>query len=230
MTLRSLHRVHRWIAIPTGVFIVGWVVTGVVPLVPLPAPPPRRAQTLDVAQIAVTPMEAARALVGPGITPDISSIRLVRLGDVLAYEIAAEGREPRLVDARSGRPFTVDAGLARSIAAVRAPVGAQIVHADILDRRRHDLTYLWGSLPAHRVAFDDPWVTVVYVGVEDGSVRSTTRWSRAFDTVAAFHTFGPLELVIGDPLRKGSLLAIALTALVLALTGYAIVVWRQPRA
>jgi hypothetical protein len=232
MTLPSLHRFHRWIAIPTGVFIVGWIVTGVVSVVPPPAPPPRRAQTLDLAQIAVTPMEAALALVGPGIAPDVRSIRLVQLGDVLAYEIAAGGLGPRLVDARSGRPITVDAGLARSIAAVRAPVGAQVVHADIVTRRRHDLTYLWGPLPAHRVAFDDPWATVVYVGAEDGSVRSTTRWSRALDTVFAFHTFGPLELVVGEPaVRKGTLVAIALTALVTALTGYAIVVaWRRPGA
>jgi hypothetical protein len=231
MTLRLLHRVHRWIAIPTGVFIVGWIVTGVVSQVPPPAPPARRAQTLDLALIAVTPMEAALALVGPGIAPDVRSIRLVQLGDVLAYEIAAGGREPRLVDARSGRPITVDAGLARSTAAGRAPVGAQVLHADILTRRRHDLTY-GGSLPAHRVAFNDPWATVVYVGAEDGSVRSTTRWSRTRDTVFAFHTFGPLELVVGEPaIRKGTLIAIALTALLTALTGYAIVVaWRRPGA
>ena len=80
------------------------------------------------------------------------------------------------------------------------------------------------------MAFDDPWATVVYVGAEDGSVRSTTRWSRAVDTVWAFHTFGPLELVAGDPARKGTLIVISLTALLTALTGYAIVAWRQPRA
>jgi hypothetical protein len=230
MTLPSLHRAHRWIAIPTGVFIVGWLVSGVVSMVPSPAPQPRRAQTLDLAQITVTPIEAALALAGPGIAPDVRSIRLVQLGDVLAYEIAVEGRGPRLVDARSGRPFTVDAGLARSIAAVRAPVGARVVHADILTRRRNDLTYLWGSLPAHRVAFDDPWATVVYIGADDGSVRSMTRWSRVLETVWAFHTFGPLELVVGNPARKATLIVISLTALLTALTGYAIIAWRQRRA
>jgi hypothetical protein len=230
MTLPSLHRAHRWIAIPTGVFIVGWLVSGVLSMVPSPAPQPRRAQTLDLAQITVTPMEAALALVGPGIAPDVRSIRLVQLGDVVAYEIAAGGHGPRLVHAHSGRPINVDAGLARSIAAVRTPVGAQVVHADILTRRRHDLTYLWGSLPAHRVAFDDPWGTVVYIGAEDGSVRSTTRWSRALDIVWAFHTFGPLEVVVGDPARKATLILISLTALLTAFTGYAIVAWRQRRA
>jgi|SRR5262245_1770805 len=230
MTLSSLHWAHRWIAIPTGVFIVAWLVTGVVSMVPLPVPKARRAQTLDLGQTSVSPMEAALALAGPGIPPDVRSIRLVRLGDVLAYEIAAGGRGPRLVDARSGRPFTVDAGLARSIAAVRAPTDARIVHVDILTRRRNDLTYLWGSLPAHRVAFDDPWATVVYVGAEDGSVRSTTRWSRVMDTVWAFHTFGPLEPIVGDSARKAFLVVISLTALLTALTGYAIVAWRQRRA
>jgi len=228
MKLRSLHQVHRWIAIPTGVFIVGWIITGVVAMVPAPAPPPARAQTLDLAQITVTPAEAARALAGPGVAPDVRSIRLLRLGDVLAYEIAAEGLGPRLVDARSGRPITVDVGLAQRIAATRAPVGAQVVRTDLLSRRRHDLMYLWGALPAHRVAFDDPWATVVYVGAEDGSVRSTTRWSRAIDGVAAFHTFNPLDLVVRDPaIRKATLIAIALTALVTAFTGYAIVAWRE---
>lgn len=230
MTLPSLHRAHRWIAIPTGVFIVVWLATGVVSMVPWPGPPPRRAQTLDLAQITVTPIDAARALVQPGVDPDVRSIRLVRLGDVLAYEIAAGGRGPRLVDARTGRPFTVDAGLARSIAAVRAPVAAQVVHSDMLDRRRNDLTYLWGPLPAHRVAFDDTWATVVYVGADDGSVRSTTRWSRALDVIWSFHTFGPVDLVVGDSARKASLIVISLTALLTALTGYAIVAWRQRRA
>src|SRR5262245_27265704 len=135
MTLSSLHRVHRWIAIPTGVFIVGWIVTGVVSVVPPPAPPPRPAQALDITQVVVTPMEAALALAGPGIASDVRSMRLVWLGDLLAYEIAAEGRGPRLVDARSGRPITVDAGVARSIAAGLAPAGAQVVRADIISRR-----------------------------------------------------------------------------------------------
>lgn len=228
MKVRSLHRIHRWIAIPTGVFIAGWIITGVVAMVPAPGPRPRLAQTLDLAQIAVTPAEAARALAGAGVAPAVRSIRLHRLGDVLAYEIAVEGRGPQLVDARSGRPITVDAGLARGIAAARAPAGAQIVRTDLLSQRRHDPAYLWGALPAHRVTFDDSWATVVYVGAEDGSVRSTTRWSRAIGAVAAFHTFDPLDLVVREPaIRKAILIAIALTALVTALTGYAIAAWRQ---
>jgi len=227
MKLRS---VHRWIAIPTGVFIVWWIITGVVRLLPEPGPPPSPVQTLDLAQIAVTPAEAARALPLVGVTPAVTSIRLYQLGDVLAYEIAVAGLGLQLVDARSGRPITVDAGLARNIAAARAPAGAQIVRTDLISRRRHDLTYHWGALPAHRVAFDDPWATVVYVGTADGSVRSTTRWSRALDAVAALHTFSQLDLVVPEPAsRKATLIAIALTALVTALSGYAIVAWRQRR-
>jgi hypothetical protein len=228
MKLRSVHRIHRWIAIPTGVFIVGWIITGVVAMVPVPGPPPSPVQTLDLAQIAVTPAEAARALVWVGVAPAVTSMRLYRLGDVLAYEIAVAGRGLQLVDARSGRPITVDAGLARNIAAARAPAGAQIVRTDLLSRRRDDPMYLWGALPAHRVAFDDPWATVVYVGTDDGSVRSTTRWSRAIGVVASLHTFDPLDLVVREPaIRKATLIAVALTALVTALSGYAIVAWRQ---
>ena len=225
MKLRS---VHGWIAIPTGVFIVWWITTGVVRLLPEPGPPTSPVQTLDLAQIAVTPAEAARALALVGGTPAVTSIRLYRLGDVLAYEIAVAGRGLQLVDARSGHPITVDAGLARNIAAARAPAGTQIVRTDLLSRRRHDLMYHGGALPAHRVAFDDPWATVVYVGTDDGSVRSTTRWSRAVGAVAALHTFAQLDLVVGEPaIRKATLIAIALTALVTALSGYAIVPWRQ---
>ena len=61
MKLQSLHRVHRWIAISTGVFIVGWILTGVITLLPPPAPPPVLAETLDLAQIVVTPATAAQA-------------------------------------------------------------------------------------------------------------------------------------------------------------------------
>ena len=225
MKLRS---VHRWIAIPTGVFIVWWIITGVVRLLPEPGPSPSPVQTLDLAQIAVTPAEAARALALVGVTPRVTSIRLYRLGDVLAYEIAVAGHGLQLVDARSGRPITVDAGLARNIAAARAPAGAQIVRTDLLSRRRQDLMYHGGALPAHRVAFNDPWATVVYVGADDGSVRSTTRWSRAVGAVAALHTFAQLDLIVGEPaMRKATLIAIALTALMIALSGYAIVAWRQ---
>jgi hypothetical protein len=228
MRLRSLHRVHRWIAIPTGVFIVGWIITGVVAMVPAPGPRPGAVQALDLTQIAITPAKAAAALAEGGAAPVVSSIRLYPLGDVLVYEVAIAGRGPRLVDARSGQPLSVDAGLARRVAAARAPEGARVVGTDLLSRRRHDLTYLWGSLPAHRVTFDDPWGTVVYVGAEDGSVRSTTRWGRAIDGIAAFHTFDPLDLVVREPaVRKAALIAIALVALVTALTGYAIVAWRQ---
>src|SRR5262249_61053146 len=77
-------------------------------------------------------------------------------------------------------------------------------------------------------AFDDPRATVVYGGADDGSVRSTTRWSRAVGAVAALHTFAQLDLVVGEPaMRKATLIAIALTALMIALSGYAIVAWRQ---
>jgi hypothetical protein len=199
-----------------------------VAMVPELGPPPGPVQTLDLAQIAVTPAEAARALEWVGVAPAVTSIRLYRLGDVLAYEIAVAGRGLQLVDARSGRLITVDAGLARNIAAARAPAGAQIVRMDLLSRRRHDLMYPWGPLPAYRLAFDDPWATLVYVGTDDGSVRSTTRWSRAIGAVAALHTFAPLDLVVREPaIRKATLIAIALTALVTALSGYAIVAWRQ---
>jgi hypothetical protein len=196
-------------------------------MVPAPGPRPGAAQTLDLARVAVTPAEAAAALAEAGVVPVVSSIRLHQLGDALVYEVAIEGRGPRLVDARSGQPISVDAGLARRVAVARAPEGAQVVRTDLLSRRRHDLTYLWGPLPAHRVTFDDPWGTVVYVG-EEGSVRSTTRWGRAIDGIAAFHTFDPLDLVVREPaVRKAVLIAIALITLLVALTGYAIVAWRQ---
>jgi hypothetical protein len=226
MTLRGLHRIHRWIAIATGLFIVGWILTGVVPMVPAPGPGPRPPQALDLGQVAVTPAEAARAL--GGTVPAVTSLRLTQLGDVLAYEIALAGRGPRLVDARTGRPLTIDSELARSIATARAPAGARIAGADVLSRRRHDLTYLWGSLPAHRVTFDDPSATVVYVGAEDGTVWATTRWTRIRGAIGAFHTFDPLDLVLGEPkVRKAILVAVSLVALLTALTGYAIVAWRR---
>ncbi|HEU4366644.1 MAG TPA: hypothetical protein VFV05_00275 [Methylomirabilota bacterium] len=228
MRLRSLHRSHRWIAIPTGVFIIGWIVTGVVALVPTPAPVPRAAQTLDLAQVAVTPAEAVRALAETGVGAPVRALRLQRLGDVLAYEISVVGRGPQLIDARTGRRVTVDEGLARSIAVARAPAGARLVRADLLSRRREDLMYRWGGLPAYRITFDDPWATVVYVVAEDGSLQTTTRWGRVLGAVAALHTFDPLDLVLRDPaIRKAILIAVSLTALVTAITGYAIVVSRQ---
>jgi hypothetical protein len=226
MKLRSLHRIHRWIAVWTGVFIAGWIITGVVPMLPGSAPRPRPPQALDLAEVAVTPSEAAGVLAGAGAALAVTSLRLTQLGDVLAYEIAVAGRR-QFVDARTGRPITVDAGLARTIATAQAPAGAQVVRMDLVSRRREDLMYMWGTLPAHRLTFDDPWVTVVYVGV-DGFVRSTTRWSRVMDIVSSFHTFNPLDLVVGDPaIRKGILIAVSLVALLTALTGYAIVAWRQ---
>src|SRR5262245_32552754 len=105
MKLQSVHRVHRWIAIPTGGVIMGWIITGVLAMAPQPGPPPSPVQTLDLAQIAVTPAEAARALPSVGVAPAVTSIRLHRLGDVVAYQIAVAGRGLQLVDARSGRPI-----------------------------------------------------------------------------------------------------------------------------
>ena len=228
MTLRSLHRIHRWIAIVTGVFIVGWILTGVVRILPRPVPWMRPPTVLDVARVGVTPAEAARALAGTAAVPAITSLRLSQLGNVLAYEIVFFGQRPQFVDARTGRPVTIDAALARSIATTRAPAGARVVQMDLLSRRREDLLHAWGSLPAHRVIFDDRWSTVVYVGAEDGTVFSTTRWARVMDTIGAFHTFDPLDFLLRDPAaRKVVLIAVALVTLGTALTGYAIVAWRR---
>ena len=170
---------------------------------------------------------AAQALSVAGANPSVRSIRLHRLGDVLAYEFSVQGRGPQLVDARSGRVITVDVSLARSIASARAPAGAKVVRTDFISRRRQDLTYRWGALPALRVAFDDPRATVIYVGAEDGSVRSTTWWSRAIAVAAGLHTFDPLDLLVREPIRKAILTSIALGALMTALTGYVIAAWRQ---
>ena len=48
---------------------------------------------------------------------------------------------------------------------------------------------------------------------------------------ASLHTFDPLDSIVRDPaIRKAFLIVVALVALVLSVTGYAIIAWRQRTA
>ena len=124
MTLRSLHRIHRVVATPVGVLIVLWIITGIIPLLPTPAPPPVTGQPLDLSKAVVTPAEAVRAVAGSDVTPKVRWMRLQPLGDVIVYEVSVEGRPLQLIDATTGKRITVDAAVAERIATTRAPAGA----------------------------------------------------------------------------------------------------------
>jgi hypothetical protein len=229
MTLYRLHRIHRWIAIWSGVFLVGWIVTGVIALVPPPGGAPARSDAFDLGEAVVPPADAVRALAPTGSGPSVRSIRLYRLGDALVYEVTLAGRGVRLVDAGTGRVVSVDAALALRLAASGAPAGASVVGAETLSRRSDDLAYRWGALPAHRVAFDDPAGTVVYVGMRDGSLRSTTRLGRMIGVAAGLHTFEPLDLVLDPAIRKVAMFVVGLGALAAAVSGYFIAFRRSRR-
>src|SRR5687767_8049269 len=99
------------ISIPIGVFLIAWIVTGIIPLLPalLPAPagPSVAGQQLDMTKSVVTPAEAVRAVAGSDASPRVRGIRLQPLGGVMVYEISVEGRPPQLVDASTGRRITV---------------------------------------------------------------------------------------------------------------------------
>jgi hypothetical protein len=218
-------------AVTAGIFILVWLVSGIVMIVPpLSAGPARqRAPAADFPTVTMSPAEAIASLAKLlGATPQVHSVSLRRIAGMVVYEIAAGAGGSHMIDARTGRLFTITPQVAERVARHDFPTQANVRDINLVTR--HTFAYLWGPLPAYRIAFDDDRATVSYVSTSDGTVRRNDRRGRIRSAITSLHQFEPLKLVIeGNAVRKALLFLLSAVGIGVAGTGYYLALSRPQR-
>ncbi len=219
---RYLYLAHRWLGIALGLFVLAWVVSGVVMLFVgypklTPAEHLSRLQPLS-ADCCIAP-DAALAASGDPRTP--LSLRLTGAGGSPRY-LLDYGDGPLLaVDARSGKRIP-HIGAAEALASARQFAGAQV---RLLDRVEEDAWTRNHALarerPLYRLQADDGEGRLLYVSSHTGLVvRDATAHERSWNLLGAWlHWLYPLREVMPKALWSVALVYGALLAAVLALLG-----------
>jgi len=220
---RYLYLAHRWLGIGLGLFVLLWIVSGVVMLfVGYPKLTPEehlsRLQPLS-ADCCIAP-GAALAVSADPRTP--LSLRLTGAGGSPRY-LLDYGDGPLLaVDARSGRRIE-HIGSAEALASARQFThGAEV---RLLDRVEEDAWTRNHALarerPLYRLQADDAEGRLLYVSSHTGLVvRDATAHERAWNLLGAWlHWLYPLREVMPKAIWSVALVYGALLAAVLVLLG-----------
>jgi hypothetical protein len=223
ITLKTWHQIHKWISIAVGLFLLVWLVSGVVMVLPerwfqplLLAP----GEGIDYTSASLSPQAAIEHLEQTkGEEVQVSWVGFSALDGRLAYHLYLVDGSSALIDATTGEPIVVDVEMAERIASRlgdggTGPGTVQWVY-------KHDLVYPFGPLPVYRVIYDRSSAPMVYVSPEDGSVSVSSPGTRLRSALASLHTFEPLRLLTpSERLRKGLLVLLGLVGIGTALTGY----------
>jgi len=224
----KIQSVHKWIGVISGCFLLVWLVSGIVMVLPGFVPessgqPKERLLLLDGSEIS--PSEAIAVLTKSlGRSANVISVALMPIREVVAYRITMRDGNSALVDARAKRLFQVTPDLAESIVRDNFPTRALVHRTELI--QHHDLNYPWGSLPAYRVVFGDNLSTRYHLSIKDGAVQASNWWTRIQTATGRLHTFQPLKLVLEkDELREAFLILFSLLGIGVAATGYYLAIW-----
>lgn len=233
MSIRAIYRAHRWLAVGGGVFLLIWLSTGIVMVMPpifSTVPRERGPEPIDLRQVTLSPAEAVETLRRErDARPRANGVVLKQVGDVVAYEFDLAGQGTYLVDARSGRLLTITPDLADRIARARYPSDSPVVQVDHLTE--HSFDYPFGALPAYRIVRGNDGARVYYVAERTGAVLAADRWARFQAVMDALHTFEPLKLIVRGPDVASHALILASTlGIAVAATGYALALPRRRRS
>jgi hypothetical protein len=144
----------------------------------------------------------------------------------VAYDIRLKNGTAHLINAVSGRIFSITPDLAERYVRNTYPAEGGVLKVEQVDR--YSYAYQGGSLPVYHVVLDANPSVDFYVSVNDGVVRRSDRWNRLRGLLGSFHTFQPVKLVTSrDELRKGLLVLLSLVAIGAATTGYCLALARR---
>lgn len=220
---RAVYRVHKWLAVGAGLFLITWLISGIVMILPnrlFQTEPQYATREISYGKVVVSPAQALAGLeLSDRQTQDVRWIGLRQIGEAILYEISFHQHEPILVDAVSGHRFTLTKEAAEGLIRERYPT--QAATSEIQLQTEHSLAYAWGALPAYRFVFDDRPSIYYYAAIHSGDVQQSTPLSRARTAISSLHTFEPLRLIFEqDRYRKGFLLLFGLVGIGVAVTGY----------
>ncbi len=210
--MKKQYKLHRWLAVGIGLFLVIQVVSGAVWMLPWPGPVKlREAQSaLQWSPGLISFEEAARRVEQP------TEVRLQMLDGAPVYTVF--GARTVVVDAQRGGTIEIDEALARRVA--QRATGAKA--ARVQKVQRHSIGYRSGALPAFKVYFEDARKTMVAVDARTGAlIKATSRAARFQNLFESLHDWSVVSMY--TPVRRGIWSVVVLlsaVSLVAILSGY----------
>jgi len=225
MTRKQWYRLHKWLAVGSGIVLLMWCGTGVVMVIHHLSP---RISGLPTSQsvgafepidsLLVSPARAASIAADPldGRAPTQMDLR--PLGTRVVYRLRSPGGNTAMVDARSGSLVRVDSALAVALVRQRYDLGGDVTSFRTI--RSNDSRYPFGTLPGLQMRLADGGRATFTVGVSSGEVFRSSPTSRLRTFMGAAHSFGQLRPLIGEAGTYWSLTLIGTLTILAGLTGF----------
>jgi hypothetical protein len=222
MNNRKLRTIHRWLFTFVGIFMVTWLLSGILMAIPNdwfgdvmwhknPVP--------DYRNAVFSPAEAIATLeAGSSTRVQVKNTKLRQINEHLLYSMELADGSEQLVDASNGEPFTFTAELAESIIRDNFKIDAPL--AEIGQVTEHSAAYPWGKLPVFRATFTDSSSVSYFIAPADLKVFRSSPVTRLRTAITSLHEFGPVNFLTSDSrVRKGLLIVIAGIALAGTIAG-----------
>lgn len=226
----TLRKVHKWIFIYMGIFMLSWTVSGIMLSIPthwLDVGARPDSQVADYSIAAVSPAQAAAtATADGGGATRVSSLHLQMIQGNLLYVIKLESGDLSLIDATSGEKFLFTPELAEAIVRERYAVESEVIENRVMNK--HNLGYPWGPLPVSHLRFaGDLTHADFYVNHASGGVRSATLLTRARAVAGIIHSLEPIKFVSSERMHRMVLVFIGVVSLFGVLAGLYLVLPRR---
>lgn len=220
-------RIHKWIGVVGGAFLLLWIITGVWIAIPgggatvaFSGGPP-----IDVERAILSPAAALEGVRASGVGAEqVGGFALTSLAGRPVYRVNIRGEGARLIDATSGDVVTIDAAEALRIATASYRGSGTPSEPELLER--HQLGYFQGPIPIYRVTFSDQQGTRIHVHPRTGELQGWDRRSTLRRYMAAFHDLWPTRPLLGGGGYVSSMVFGGLLALIVTVTGYYLA-WRR---
>lgn len=222
MFRRFMRKIHRWVFITMGVFMLLWVVSGIMISVPnhrLERKAVGLNHAVDYAAFTQSPATIVSKISQMlGTDAAVKSLGFQKIGDRDLYSVQVNNGDNLLLDAHTGEPFSITAEMAEDLVRKGFKVDTTMLENTTL--RKHTISYAYGPLPVYRLRFKSDSSAVYYVNPMTGNVHESTFLTRARMAAGFLHSFQPIKVVTGrESLQVGSLLVVGTVSLIGVLAG-----------
>lgn len=217
-----MRKIHRWIFIAMGFFMLVWVVSGIVISVPghwLERKAEGQQHAMDLAAYALSPAEIVSRLESSlEAGASVKSLGLQKIGDRALYSVRVKNGDDLLIDAGSGELFSMTPEMAEDI--VRKGFGIDSAVRENSTLRKHVISYAWGPLPVYRLQFEGDPSRIYYVNPMSGKIHESSWLTRARMAAGFLHSFKPVEMLTGrESVQVWTLLITGIVSLIGVLAG-----------
>ena len=209
---------HKWIGIVIGLALLLWTTTGLIMALPLKRARDGEIRPLQVGRAVISPAQAIARLPEGDSIRRVRSVALIQIADNVVYQVETQ-RRTALINAETGEPFEISAGVAEQVArgAFRGMPGQVTVER----LTEYDARYTGGDLPTYRVSLGDSAATVTYVSARNGTVVSADSRRRFRGVIGKLHDFSAIKAVISnDWVHRGLAITACVFSIVSIFLGY----------